>query len=104
MKTISSFVKRMIDEHKALNEKCMRLADFLRSDKARLVITEKVTPEELNAAVNKHARSVMLMNAQLQYMTDYLNVLGDRIADSGVNVVLNKDQRSFSYLVDIDED
>lgn len=104
MKTIPGFVKRMIDEHKALNEKCMRLVDFLRSDKARLVITEKVTPEELNVAVNKHARNVMLMNTQLQYMTDYLNVLGDRIADSGVNVVLNKDQRSFSYLVDVDED
>lgn len=104
MKTIPGFVKRMIDEHKALNEKCMRLADFLRSDKARLVIGEKVTVEELNVAVNKHACNVMLMNTQLQYMTDYLNVLGDRIAQYGINVVLNDDRRSFSYLVNADED
>lgn len=104
MKTIPSFVKRMIEEHKALNEKCVKLYDYLSSDKGRLVITEKITVEELNVKVNKHARNAMLMNIQLQYMTGYLTALGDRINEYGVKVIPTADHKSFRYLVDADED
>ena len=91
---MQGFIKRMIEEHKALNEKCVKLMTYLEGTK-----NAKVKAEDMLYFIN----NTTLLKIQLEHMTNYLNTLSDRLALHGITVVLNSDKKTFSYYTEVSD-